>query len=361
MIIIVLSLSLENFLAKLHENPKLKFFENYISSINFSKWEFINASKFMIEYNAMFENGFLSFGYEISPSIIYDFHLNKANADLKIYEVVKQKNEFIFQAVSTYIKALIIKNEVENKEKIISNYKKIAEILENEHKFKIEHPINEIILIKSEISNLESEINILKEQYKSLLAELNAYVEIDSVEEINEIPKIQNLNVKMTIDFKILEKNKQFYNDNLKLSYLQVFPSIKPSILRRNDGTYAFMIGFAFSIFPLSSIKQNKILVSSFNEKFLNYYENYINSKILQIITDYENAKKRYENYEKLRKDYEKTLKTLKNDYKFSNFDLIDYYKLENKLFEIEIELKKSKYETILKSFELNKYIINIH
>ena len=49
------------------------------------------------------------------------------------------------------------------------------------------------------------------------------------------------------------------------------------------------MIGFAFSIFPLSSIKQNKILVSSFNE-------NYINSKILQIITDYENAKKRYEN-----------------------------------------------------------------
>ena len=56
------------------------------------------------------------------------------------------------------------------------------------------------------------------------------------------------------------------------------------------------MIGFAFSIFPLSSIKQNKILVSSFNEKFLNYYENYINSKILQIITDYENAKKRYEN-----------------------------------------------------------------
>ncbi len=141
------------------------------------------------------------------------------NADLKIYEVIKQKNEFIFQAVSTYIKALIIKGEIENKEKIISNYKRIAKILENEHKFKIEHPIN-------------------------------------------EIPKIQNLNAKMTIDFKILEKNKQFYNDNLKLSYLQVFPSIKPSILRRNDGTYAFMIGFAFSIFPLSSIKQNKILVN---------------------------------------------------------------------------------------------------
>jgi hypothetical protein len=78
---------------------------------------------------------------------------------------------------------------------------------------------------------LESEINILKEQYKSLLAELNAYVEIDSVEEINEIPKIQNLNAKMTIDFKILEKNKQFYNDNLKLSYLQVFPSIKLMLL----------------------------------------------------------------------------------------------------------------------------------
>ncbi len=66
----------------------------------------------------------------------------------------------------------------------------------------------------------------------------------------------------MTIDFKILEKNKQFYNDNLKLSYLQVFPSIKPSILKRDDETYAFMIGFAFSIFPLSSIKQNKILVN---------------------------------------------------------------------------------------------------
>jgi hypothetical protein len=205
--IIIVSLSLENFLAKLYENPKLKFFENYISSINFSKWEFINVSKFMIEYNAMFENGFLSFGYEISPSIIYDFRLNKANADLKIYEVIKQKNEFIFQAVSTYIKAIIIKNEVENKGKIISNYKKIAEILENEHKFKIEHPINEIILIE------------------------NAYVEIDSVEEINEIPKIQNLNAKMTIDFKILEKNKQFYNDNLKLSYLQVFPSIKLMLL----------------------------------------------------------------------------------------------------------------------------------
>jgi hypothetical protein len=26
-----------------------------LSSINFSKWEFINASKFMIEYNTMFE------------------------------------------------------------------------------------------------------------------------------------------------------------------------------------------------------------------------------------------------------------------------------------------------------------------
>jgi hypothetical protein len=35
----------------------------------------------------------------------------------------------------------------------------------------------------------------------------------------------------MTIDFKILEKNKQFYNDNLKLSYLQVFPSIKLMLL----------------------------------------------------------------------------------------------------------------------------------
>ncbi len=94
MIRTVLSLSLENFLAKLYENPKLKFFENYISSINFSKWEFIKSSKFMIEYNAMFENGFLSFGYEISPSIIYDFRLNKTKADLKIYEVVKQKNYY---------------------------------------------------------------------------------------------------------------------------------------------------------------------------------------------------------------------------------------------------------------------------
>lgn len=54
----------------------------------------------------------------------------------------------------------------------------------------------------------------------------------------------------MTIDFKIIKKDKEIYHNNLILSYVQFLPSIKPSILRRNDGTYAFMIGFTFPIFP---------------------------------------------------------------------------------------------------------------
>ena len=58
----------------------------------------------------------------------------------------------------------------------------------------------------------------------------------------------------MTMDFKIIKKDKEIYHNNLILSYVQFLPSIKPSILRRNDGTYAFMIGFTFPIFPFNSI-----------------------------------------------------------------------------------------------------------
>ena len=252
MIIVVISLSFENFLSKLNENPQLKFFNSYINSLNLSKWNIISNSKFMIEYNAMFEKGFLAFGYEITPYVGYEISINKIENDKKIYEVIKQKNEFVFQAISTYIKALIIKNEIENKERIISNYKKINDILENEHKFKTEHSINDVILNKSEISLLENEIKILKNNYENLLKALNTYVEIDSVEEINEIPKIEKTNSQMTLDFKIIEKDKQIYNNSLIVSYLQFLPSIKPSILRRTDGTYAFMIDFTFPIFPLN-------------------------------------------------------------------------------------------------------------
>mgnify|MGYP000237317928 CR=1 FL=1 len=353
MIIINISLSFENFLLKLNENPQLKFFNNYINALNFSKWNIISNSKFMIEYNAMFENGFLSFGYEIMPYVGYEISLNKSEIDKKIYEIAKQKNEFIFQAISNYIKALVIKKEIENKERIISNYKKIYEILENEHKFKSEHPINEIILNKSEILFLENELKILKNNYETLLKTLNTYVKIDSVEEINEIPQIEEINSQITIDFKIIQKDREIYHNNLILSYVQFLPSIKPSVLRRNDGTYAFMIGFTFPIFPFNSIKQNKILYNNFNENLLNYYGNFISSKIFQIVNDYKNAKNEYENYQLLKKEYEKTLLSFKNDYKFSDFSLIDYYKLENKLFEINIKLEKSKYELILRYWEL--------
>jgi outer membrane protein TolC len=353
MTIILISLSFENFLSKLNENPQLKFFNSYINLLNFSKWNVITNSKFMIEYNAMFENGFFSFGYEIMPYILYEVSLNKNETDKKIYEIAKQKNEFIFQAISTYIKALVIKKEIENKEKIISNYKKINEIIENEHKFKSEHSISDIILNKTEISLLENELKILKNNYENLLKTLNTYVEIDSVEEIDEVPQIEKINPQMTIDFKIIKKDKEIYHNNLILSYVQFLPSIKPSILRRNDGTYAFMIGFTFPIFPFNSIKQNRILSNNFNEKFLNYYENFISSKIFQIITDYENAKNEYDNYQNLKEEYEKILKTMKNEYKFSNFNLIEYYELENKLFEINVNLEKAKYDLILKYWEL--------
>ena len=91
-------------------------------------------------------------------------------------------------------------------------------------------------------------------QGKNLLKTLNTYVEIDSVEEIDEVPQIEKINPQMTIDFKIIKKDKEIYHNNLILSYVQFLPSIKPSILRRNDGTYAFMIGFTFPIFPFNSI-----------------------------------------------------------------------------------------------------------
>jgi len=81
MTIILISLSFENFLSKLNENPQLKFFNSYINLLNFSKWNVITNSKFMIEYNAMFENGFFSFGYEIMPYILYVFSLNKNEID----------------------------------------------------------------------------------------------------------------------------------------------------------------------------------------------------------------------------------------------------------------------------------------
>jgi len=51
MTIILISLSFENFLSKLNENPQLKFFNSYINLLNFSN---------------MFENGFFSFGYALS-------------------------------------------------------------------------------------------------------------------------------------------------------------------------------------------------------------------------------------------------------------------------------------------------------
>jgi len=38
--------------------------------------------------------------------ILYEVSLNKNETDKKNYEIAKQKNEFIFQAISTYIKAL---------------------------------------------------------------------------------------------------------------------------------------------------------------------------------------------------------------------------------------------------------------
>ncbi|MEO0151114.1 MAG: hypothetical protein ABIL52_03855, partial [candidate division WOR-3 bacterium] len=85
--------------------------------------------------NSMFENGYISIGYEISPSILFEDRGYRNEINSKIYNFVKEKNEFIFNAIEDYLEALEIKSEIEIQKRILENYLKIQNLLEAEHKY----------------------------------------------------------------------------------------------------------------------------------------------------------------------------------------------------------------------------------
>jgi len=346
MIFFILNLSLENFINEIKNN---------LDIVN-TKYEFLSDSKIMFEYNAMFENNYLSLGYEFSPHSLFEFNGYKDEINAKIYETIKNQNEIIFYAISDYIKALELKNELEIQNKILENLIKIQNLIEEEHKITKAHGISKIILNQAKIMNLKTKINILKNEYESTIKKLNYYVKIDSVEDILEIPKIPEYKIEDAIDYKILSYELNSNKNYLKSSYLKFIPSIKPSILRRADNTYSFMISFSIPLYPYNEIKIRKVKTYS-TEIYLKSIKNILNAKLEQIKTEYNNAIFEYENYKNQIYKLEEILKNIIYEYKFSNeMSLIDYYEIENEILRLKIELLKSKYKAILKVFEVKTY-----
>ena len=146
MIFLILSLTLEEFINQIKKHYQLSFYNKQINALNISKWNLITNSNLMFEYNSMFENGYISIGYEISPSILFEDRGYRNEINSKIYNFVKEKNEFIFNAIEDYLEALEIKSEIEIQKRILENYLKIQNLLEAEHKYSKIHTISKLIL-----------------------------------------------------------------------------------------------------------------------------------------------------------------------------------------------------------------------
>lgn len=356
MIFLILSLTLEEFINQIKKHYQLSFYNKQINALNISKWNLITNSNLMFEYNSMFENGYISIGYEISPSILFEDRGYRNEINSKIYNFVKEKNEFIFNAIEDYLEALEIKSEIEIQKRILENYLKIQNLLEAEHKYSKIHTISKLILNQSKIINLKTRLKSLEIDYERYINKLNFYTKIDSIEDVLEIPKLNSYSIEQAIDYKAMEYELNSNKNYLKASYLKFLPSIKPSILRRTDNTYGFMLSFSIPIYPLNEIRKNKEESES-KENYLNSLKDFLETKFYEIEKDYERYVLEYENYKKQKEELEKTLNSILSDYKFSNeMSLVEYYELLNEILSLELEIRKAKYRATLKVFELNSY-----
>ncbi|MEO0202909.1 MAG: hypothetical protein ABIL37_04215 [candidate division WOR-3 bacterium] len=352
MIFLIFGLSIEKFIEEVKNHYQIKFYDEQIKYLNLSKWSIISSSNVMFEYNSMFENGYISFGYEFHPSVFFEFKGYENELSSVIYRIIRQKNEFLYSAIEDYLKTLEIKSEIEIQKKILENYLKIQDLLETQYKYLKSKQITRIMLNESKITTLKTKLKSLEIEYERYMNKLNFYTKVDSVEDIEKIPVLDLKDVEYSIDYKILNYELISNENYLRASYLRIFPSIKPSILRRVDNTYGFMVAFSIPIYPLNEINKNKLKFKS-SQNYSNSIKNLLKTRIFEIRKDYERFIIEYENYEKQKQKLEEALNSLLTEYKFSNeVDFRDYYELLNDILNLELEKKRAKYKAILKFFE---------
>lgn len=339
--IYLIFINIEDFIKKVMEHRKVKSYEYQIySALN---------PQIMVEYNAMFESGNISIGTEISPYMIYESFAVKDEITAMRYKNLKERNEFILEAIETYLKAIELKKELEILSRILENYEKIKKLMLSAYKYNENVEFSKIIDINAKIRELNTNINFLRAKYNNLMITLNYYAKVDSVEDIESIPKLKDYELEKSIDYNILNYELKTIENSLKLSYIKLAPDIKPMVLKRKDNTYGFMIGFTIHMFPIGEIRTKKKLRNAYR----NYYSSsieYIKVEIERTISEYKLSVSQYELYKSQRDELIKTLNTSKLS---DDISLVEYYDNLNEILNIEREINRLKYNAILSYYKL--------
>ncbi|MCS7244613.1 MAG: hypothetical protein RMJ38_00570 [candidate division WOR-3 bacterium] len=323
------------------EHKKVKYYEYQIySALN---------PQLMVEYNAMFESGNISIGTEISPHMIYESFIIKDEIVAMKYKNLKERNEFILEAIETYLQAIELKKELEILYKILENYEKIRKLILSAYKYDKTTEFSKILEINAKIRELNINLDFLKAKYNNLMITLNYYAKIDSIEDIESIPKLKDYKLEETVDYNMLSYELKTIENSLKLSYIKLVPNVKPMVLIRKDNTYGFMIGFTINTFPLGEIKTRVKL----KDAYRNYYSSsieYIKLEIERTISEYKLSVSQYELYKSRRDELMTTLNISKL---LGDISLVEYYYNLNEILNMEREINRLKYNAILSYYKL--------
>ncbi|MCX7947032.1 MAG: hypothetical protein N2504_00385 [candidate division WOR-3 bacterium] len=323
------------------EHKKVKYYEYQIySALN---------PQLMVEYNAMFESGNISIGTEISPHMIYESFIIKDEIVAMKYKNLKERNEFILEAIETYLQAIELKKELEILYKILENYEKIRKLMLSAYKYDKTTEFSKILEINAKIRELNINLDFLKAKYNNLMITLNYYAKIDSIEDIESIPKLKDYKLEETVDYNMLSYELKTIENSLKLSYIKLVPNVKPMVLIRKDNTYGFMIGFTINTFPLGEIKTRVKL----KDAYRNYYSSsieYIKLEIERTISEYKLSVSQYELYKSRRDELMTTLNISKL---LGDISLVEYYYNLNEILNMEREINRLKYNAILSYYKL--------
>ena len=342
-------------------------------------------------------NNTLSAGFSLSLSInprmgfdiaqtVFDYQSGKLTYD-------QAENDLIINTNKIYYNIVIMKQQLDLKQKQIENTKKNYEI----SLIKLERGmISEIDKLKSEYAykSLLPDYKTLENTYLTALANFKLLIGVKdetNIELTSAIPEIKKLDyekieaigLENNLNLKILQQTK-LTNENLRNIYIsQLFPSFGISYSAsasfgkdftkdawfdnmddwNNSGTFTFSVSMPLdSYFPFSSTQVEIIQTQNNIRKNLNDLESTRLQKTADVQTDIMNLKQIEETIDSLSVNLdiaEKTYDLTQKLYEAGSKNYLDLQDSQNNLYDSQIKLINAKYNFLLSYLDL-KYLLNV-